>query len=158
MKIFLFTIFSFLVFGIQAQDKKPTKEATIKFMATVLKSIEGKKYLSSGMYHEIIEVNFDGNTYSSLSSWNNGPAEKETSTNIKWESYDEKNSDDEKEADNLVKFLPWFSLKIKCEFDRKISFRNNLILSIPKEKLSSFKKACLRLAEIAKEENKDPFE
>lgn len=60
-----------------------------------------------------------------------------------------------------LEILLFFDSPLKHEVDGKfkdeITYPNHLQLPIPNDKQESIKKAFLRLSEIAKEENKDPF-
>ena len=137
-----------------AQDKKPTKEETIAFMnSTLNKTIgfDGK----DGIINEVI---FTGNSYflKGYEELIDGIFTKKY-TQINWEL----DPDGFTINDNClrVKFTSNFSLKqkVKDQPEEEFFFADIDFL-LPIEKIESFKKACLRLSELAKEENKDPFE
>lgn len=157
-KLLLSIILISEVFTTQAQTTKPTKDETIKFMATVLKSVEGSV---SEDTITLVEQSFNG---SSLNTKLNQPGLGvfgiETYSDIKWESYiDDSFHAVQQKGEPYLSVFIYFKTKMKYEGEgiSKLKFKDYLCMNIPSDKLPSFKKAILRLVEIAKEENKDPF-
>lgn len=141
-------------FSVNAQEK-PSKEQTIAFMRRVLESSIGQQYHSN---HIVTQVSFDGNSY------------KNTLQNvhykddyrlieyrgIKWEHFSSIGA--EENLEGIDDLNTWFDVNIENIDDSGSSFSKVIQFRIPISKKESFNKACLRLAEIAKEENKDPFQ
>lgn len=156
--------------GAWAQNK-PTKEETLDFMRRTAEAAIGSEYNSS----RTTEITFTGDTYSRKSVMeigNNkiGGTYDDTYSGIKWENliasgFALKNCGIGENGicemwvsfTNKVKFFEGKDLKY-APSGEKTTFTQTVGILIPSEKFESMKKACLRLAELAKEENKDPFQ
>lgn len=136
-------------------NPKPSKEETIKFMNDVLKNFEGNKINTV----EYKTITFDGNQIAyHCAITSDGRNEESTSTYIfKWESYTGFTKEN-KIDDSFICLVTKFNSKIAVPINGKIYYMDDEFgFNIPTNKLPSFKKAILRLVEIAKEEHKDPF-
>src|ERR1700758_3600253 len=93
MKNLLFSVMLICAaFTTRAQAAKPTKEETIKFMANVLKSVEGNVVETDKSVGDntITKYFFDGNTFTEAGYYPNtkdDPRQDEIYTDIKWESF-----------------------------------------------------------------------
>ena len=135
-------------------QEKPSKEKTIAFMRGVLESSIGQPYHGN---HVVTQVSFDGDSYKNTLQnihYKNDFQFIEYRA-IKWEHFSSVST--EKTLEGVVDFNVWFDVKIENIHDNGKSFSEIVQFLIPVLKKESFKKACLRLSEIAKEENKDPF-
>ena len=148
------------VFTVNAQDRKPTKEETISFMKRVLESTVGYVAPSKG---QLLEVKFDGVSYFYKSYYDLLKSNiYGTTSAINWELL---NAESFKSFENnslvqlKVNFTGNFSFRQKIGLrEEKEFFYSEVIFYLPLANVESFKKACIRLSEIAKEENKDPFQ
>jgi hypothetical protein len=131
---------------------KPTKEETIAFMNRTLKSTIG--------FNGIVEIDFNQNTYT-LKDYTSVGAKgfysSHTSSGIPWETLQ---ADSFHIHGNRLRII--FSRNYRHKYQVHNSpeieeFISSLDIKLPFDKVESFKKACIRLSEIAKEENKDPF-
>lgn len=75
-----------------------------------------------------------------------------------WEYLDHDNFSIQSETTLYIRFRKQFHEISEIGSTPKDQLTNQLVVFIPAEKIESFKKACIRLSEIAKEENKDPFQ
>lgn len=168
-------------FMVKAQDSKPTKEQTIAYLDKILKMSIGYKTYGVGgpedkrmEEHQIIDYTFSEfkvenavnlNKYKDNSSIK----DEQTYSNIIWANNTAikiGDSDDSLYIDNEIVYISLrFSNKLLVDrnYTRdnpgdEMRFQNWLSLVVLKTKAESFKKALERLVEIAKEENKDPFE
>lgn len=177
----LLTICLLLVatFTVNAQEK-PTKEATIAYLNKTLQmSVGYKAYGTNGgnrVSSRLIkqysflpsEVKLSWETFDFRS--NDKRIEYEQFSNINWEylttiiidSEDNENHDDE-----LAQIVLYFSDKIRYDktipgvnviMDDDMHYPKYLYIYVLKTKADNFKRALERLVEIAKEENKDPFD
>ncbi|EAZ95017.1 hypothetical protein FBBAL38_11749 [Flavobacteria bacterium BAL38] len=157
------------IFTVNAQDKKPTKEETIAFINRTIELSIGSEY----NYTYTTKTYFDYNIYERESVMKVGELVtgnfKEEYSLLKWEnlrinSFHLQNcSFGENDIcqvwiyfSNQISFRETSTEKYGDPSD-KITFKQSLAMLIPKGKFESIKKACIRLSEIAKEENKDPF-
>jgi hypothetical protein len=144
------------VFTVNAQDKKPTKEETVIFIQRQFESLIGYKVRGS----VITKYEFDLSKIQFESRSNLNYTSSYIYTQINWgnlvkiERY---------ENDIQLFFTSSIYNDYKAVMDNgKIvnshaKFENYIQILVPSEKFESIKKAFLRLSEIAKEENKDPF-
>ncbi len=152
LSILLIVIVSFT----QAQEGKPTKEETVKFLNNQLQVSIGPD--KNGDVITFIELKYD--SYIIEFQSNLGQRIKLVYSSLPW--------DQVKEIANEIDYDNYSSLTIN--FNRNIQYtvegltplpeiKNDIEINInvPKDKIESCKKAILRLAEIAKEENQDPF-
>ncbi len=158
--LFLF-LFAIAINFASAQDAKPTKEETQKFITNMISQVigspqkAGKSILikSQSFNEKFTEFTIkkgigDDNNY--IYEYNN----------ISWGQLTDFQIQEEGFVSILVLlFKSNLQQKIK-ESDGKVqtSFTISLLLYVPTEKLESCKKAFLRLKGIAEEENKDPFQ
>ncbi|TVZ59289.1 hypothetical protein NA63_1817 [Flavobacteriaceae bacterium MAR_2010_105] len=157
-------------FVINAQDKKPTKEETIAFINRTIESSIGSEY----NYTYTTKISFDYKNYVRESVMKVGDKivgnHREEFSLLKWENLFVDNFQLENchiGENDICEIWISFSNQISCRETEtglysdpsdKTTYTQTLTMLIPKEKFESIKKACLRLSEIAKEENKDPFQ
>lgn len=163
--IVLVTLAFLSISFVQAQDKKPTKEETIAFIKRTTEATVGKE-IGWGAILEESSFSVDGYTTKQTISGTHGFT-VETYRLLKWETMDSNRWSETapQEGIEVIEIGVYFSSKVKHVRDFNLSdnndkdeYTNELMVYIPKDKLESMKKAFLRLSEIAKEENKDPFE
>jgi len=150
-------------FGLHAQEK-PTQEETINFISNTVQGAIGTDFGSS---ISIKEYTFNYNSLNlyckKTSDWSGFKYKYE---NIRWQDFRDFDTDT-RVTDIATKVMLNFKTKIASKLSfynsngdfitESESYTDQLPFTIPTEKISSFKKAILRLVEIAKEENKDPF-
>ncbi|MEY3500435.1 MAG: hypothetical protein RL308_2104 [Bacteroidota bacterium] len=154
-------------------QQKPTKEQTLAYLTKTFKLTEGEIVINKASNKYSIEVNeFSENKIVNkikLYDWVKDYSYKDaisysskTYSDLKWEdvitielsAYSENWLND-----NLMSITIKFSSKYKYKVDDSSQyFFNDFKISVIKSKAESFKKALERLVEIAKEENKNPFE
>lgn len=161
-----------ITFITDAQNQKPTKAQTVDFINRTLELSIGSKY----NYTYTTRTSFDYETYIRESVMKAGSQKvvvgnyKEEYSLLKWENllinnFQLKNCDF---GDNGICEI-WISFSSQISFREtksgksidntdKTNYVQTLAMLIPSEKFESIKKACIRLSEIAKEENKDPFQ
>jgi hypothetical protein len=150
-------------------QQKPTKEQTLAYLTKTFKLTEGEILLHEPYKKQIPELFVFSEKEISKKykeyEWNTGEEdgiEKQTYTNMKWEDVISiKISSFNKgwSSDNLIPISVEFSSNIKIISNDKHTYYDKFIsFSVIKSKAESFKKALERLVEIAKEENKNPFE
>jgi hypothetical protein len=152
-------------FTVNAQEK-PSREQTIKFIESSLKKTIGTK----DSYNNLLtNVSFNGNelilttTVASLDELTT-----RTYSNFNWEGVDfivrddsEKSTISGFEVVQLSFVTSYKQVTITKQYDevRKNERTFNwFIIHMPSDKIESLRKAFLRLSEISKEENKDPFQ
>ena len=153
-KLLCFCFILTAVVDMHGQKAQPTKEETITFMEKVLKGGVGMSF----EWETIIQdVTFEGDNMVIFSSSD----ENRTYyiSNLPWEYLDKSNF---KSGNSYCNFGIYFTKNYKrrdkyADYPEATEFLNELNLSIPHDKIESFKKACIRLSEIYAEENKDPF-
>lgn len=157
-KILISVLFILATALIHAQEKKPNKDATIKYLNNIVQASLGKEWLKSEGKVNVVQIT--ANTVSMqtvkgcVRSW----------ANIPWHEFSKIDVYDSK---IIVRFKVAFSSKYSCpriegeeiihgafEFNEPES---DFFIFISEDRIEGFKKGCLRLAEIAKEENIDPF-
>lgn len=158
------------VFTINAQDAKPTKEETIAFINRTINECKGFKL--PNYMGELENAFFTGNkliykSTTSLTSGKKNCAREEIYEDIAWDKLKIEDIKFESSESVASYYLISFKQNINhiyitenCVFSENSSRTNiqsNMYFFIPLEKKESIKKAFLRLSEIAKEENKDPF-
>lgn len=161
-KIILPLIFIGAAFVLQAQDTKPTKEATRKFINSMLAQVVGEKCTGSYLIKKQSFISDFGSyefTEGDGSGWMSSNI-----TLIKWQELNEFEEYAEPKNVNLRFIRLSFNTKIKnvtdyncCIVQGSSDFTNDFSFYVSADKYESVKKACYRLSEIAKEENKDPF-
>ena len=161
-KLFTLCLLVAITLTTQAQQK-PTKEETILFMNRVLLSTQGIAYYYGSI---ITKTNITNNNYEyseiPFPDISNDEEYFEYSM-IKWEDFNPNRYSQSKESLNgLHSYTIFFTSKIKLiiteDGHTKTTYEDEIEFLLPEDKLESFIKACQRLSEIAKEENKDPFE
>jgi hypothetical protein len=154
----LITIYLLLAttFTVKAQDGKPTQEETITFIKYQLKSLVGSK--NSGEVITKYEFEFSKICYEAKSDLYTSSYNY---SQINWGNLLEIQR---YENDIILFFKTSIYKDYKAVMDNgtivnsEKKFENHIQILLPSEKFESIKKACLRLSEIAKEENKDPFQ
>jgi len=153
------------IFSVNAQDGKPTKEQTLTYLSKTFALSEGESF--DGQTFDV--YNFSNNKIiENYNTKNNGSYVKcnDEYKDFKWETFELVTSprNSLSELDNLCKIVIRFGSNFKavlgCDDASDVIEMNDkyLYLYILKTKAESFKKAIERLVEIAKEENKNPFE
>lgn len=168
------------VFTVNAQVGEPNKEETIAYLNKTLKMSEGYKryglsnnqrsdeYLIMDCNFKIEKINYKEKWY--LKSKDSYNIIEDTYSKLKWEDVtkieirnDERGFLDEDLGFVFITFLnkvqhDSYSEEIGIEMDDDQRFPKLITLYILKNKADNFKKGLERLVEIAKEENKDPFQ
>jgi hypothetical protein len=136
-------------------QEKVSKEITIAFIKKTLESVKGTQR-NGGMV--ILEYDFDLKSIS-IKGQNAMFPEiivTEIYSLINWEKMISTGKSTKNET--IFGIVLSFNTPIKYVRNEEIKYQKEIRLEIPKDKYGSLEKAFLRLAEIAKEENKDPFE
>lgn len=169
----LLTIVAFCITNaviLQAQDNKPTKEQTVAFLDRTLKETKGWD-LPWG-WGVVDNTSFKDNSveYHTNFSMDGETFYESTFTfeDIRWDRFEDMTYNQEGayyevmfSVNNTYKNQTiYVHEKLKQTMEDKIetNVQSNLYLFVPEGKVESVKKAILRLVEIAKEENKDPFD
>ena len=156
-KLFTICLLLATTFTVSAQQK-PTKEETVAFMKRTLESAIG----SRAPFIALKEVSFSENSYSTRIIFHDGRNGDMETSSIKWESLipDQITIRKLRECTEVEVSFRYPAKVTKSIGGEKTSDESLSKISfyVPNDKAESFKKACLRLAEIAKEENKDPFQ
>jgi phosphoribosylpyrophosphate synthetase len=140
-------------FMLKAQDGKPTKEQTIAFIKRTFESLKG----TNERTWILTENDFDEKyIFVKTESTSTIATISYRYTQLNW---DKLYKVDLHDSDILL----FFEIPLKNEMksntgNNEIEYVNYLQTRIPIDKYESLKKAFMRLAEIAKEENKDPFQ
>ncbi len=164
MKKLLLSIFFIAAASLtQAQDIKPTKEVTQRFINLILGKAVGEFYIEGTP----IKIQSFSEAFTSfkfsIEDKEAGYLSVDEYSEIKW---DELNScvdfGGNKENKNLERVLLVFDSKVlyinKDEgMNARTKYVNQFTIEIPVDRTTSLIKAFERLSEIAKEENKDPF-
>ncbi|MGV8946375.1 MAG: hypothetical protein ACOH1N_08105 [Lutibacter sp.] len=155
-KILTICLLLTIAFTSQAQDGKPTKEETVKFIQKTLESLKGSIYI---MNLVITEYDFEQNSLF---------FKAEKGRIIMSNRYSQINWDklvkiDFTNAQSTLEIQLIFSTTFKQEslvthVKDETTYEKYIQIPIPESKKGSMEKAFLRLSEIAKEENKDPFQ
>ncbi|MFA5298793.1 MAG: hypothetical protein WC389_11365 [Lutibacter sp.] len=146
-------------FTSQAQEKKPTKVETLDFMKRTIEQTIGQYAPGKGT---IQEIKFNENSYYFSAYYDLIKAKNSgLTTLIKWENLAPEGFYVQ-EANPITKMKVTFNGNISYKqkvgnSPEKEFFFSEAEFFVPSNKAESFKKACIRLSEIAKEENKDPF-
>ena len=162
-KLLLSILFMTAAFGTKAQDAKPTKEETQKFIGTLLSKVIGEKSSTENMITTSQSFSSDFSAYHFADKFDNPNTFFASSDvrNIHWDDYLKCEGDKVDYAPNIMSVTLFFSSKVerenKIDNDKKVDNGYIFWVVIPVEKFASVEKALLRLSEIAKEENKDPF-
>ncbi len=145
------------VFTVNAQDNKPSKEETVAFIQRQFESLIGSKVRNS----VITKYDFDLARIYFENRHNLQFTSSYTYTQINWGNLFEVQR---YENDIILFFTTSIYKDYKAVKDNgsivnsEAKFENYIQILVPSEKFESMKKAFLRLSEIAKEENKDPFQ
>ncbi|MDX5437687.1 MAG: hypothetical protein LPK03_10860 [Pontibacter sp.] len=143
------------------EKSKPSEEEVYDFLNRTVKLAEGNAIDEDNI---VTSASFSKNEVSNTEEHKRGLyALKFTYTGIKWETlagfdkYEVAGS-----SENLVYFTVSFTSPVKVTSVGKnrpteTKYDKNGLIPIPKDKLQSVQKAIIRLAEIAREQNKDPF-
>lgn len=160
------------IFTVNAQDKKPTKEETVAFINRTINECKGFELpFAMGVLQNAVflEKKLIYTTSLELNPGEKYCDHKETYEDINWEKLIVKEMEFT-EKSNLASFyyvtfetnLSNTVLNENCnrygKNSEETSLQLNMYVFIPKNKKESIKQAFLRLSEIAKEENKDPFQ
>jgi hypothetical protein len=165
MKKLLSILFIAIATMAQAQDTKPTKEETQRFLNSMLSKTIGEiRYEIQPIKTQIFSENFSKYEITYSLEDDNSYFNTDVITLIKWDNFLVFNTYSEEVYDNqnLAQIMVVFSTNIKnvntCEICKeKTTYSKQFGFLVLKDKIESAKKAIIRLAEIAKEENKDPF-
>lgn len=170
----LFFMLLLFQFSIGQVKNKATKSETIEYIQKELSNTVGIKTYQfvSGDWKEISRVKsheflFDKLIYEEFIPNNGGIIRTETYTDINWQSFKKieiypfGTTDSTEYKTNLCSFIIYFSSKVRfdvycsdntCSRDEDLMFMNHICIPVLKHKKDSFKRAILRLAEIAKKE------
>lgn len=157
-KLLLFLLFTATILVSQAQNKKPTKEETIKYLNTLAQGSLGKSWSAGEGAINFVQITDKSVTMQTVKgcvrTWNNIP----------WHEYDSSHMYQNK---MIVSFKQSMLTKYACpdveaNNSKQLAFEFNdpedsFYIFLASDKMENFKKAIHRLSEIAKEENKDPF-
>lgn len=160
-KLLIICVLLAIAFTTQAQDGKPTKEETVNFINRALESLKGSIYIGNKNISEFnfneteIQLKFEGKIGNriGITSYKYSLINWDKLYEIKYTS-----------AQGRLEILLFFNANLKQEYsfnllnDQKVEYLSHIQIPIPENKKESMEKAFLRLSEIAKEENKDPFE
>lgn len=161
-KTFLFLFFLASLFMVQAQDAKPSKEATQNFLLSMMKSVLGKD-VNGGNYtltKQSFSNDFDSYTCTKVTEFGNAVTEVSL---IDWAKMDNGFQFFSYGSPDVSKFICFFTNKVQIvhtNIQGRIETKmiDSFGFFVPTEKKESVWKACLRLRELAKQENKDPFQ
>ncbi|MEI9955276.1 MAG: hypothetical protein WDM90_02985 [Ferruginibacter sp.] len=161
-KILLFSLCSILALIANAQNAKPSKEETQKFLVSMLKGALGKD-VNDGIY-TLTKQSFsnDFDSYSSLTVTDRGTTDGDEVSLIDWAKLDMKYLVNQFGSKDVIQFSCYFKNKIKVVNtdifgNVKTKMKDSFDFYVPTEKEESVWKACVRLRDLAKEETKDPF-
>jgi hypothetical protein len=155
------------MFTVNAQEK-PSREVTAKFIDATLKKTIGTEDLPGG--NLLTNVSFDGNQLILTTTRKNLELRSTTTySNFDWEGLSIFLVRNDQEKSKITGFEV---VQISFETNFKEVYiaeqfgkvRNTerlkswILIHMPSDKIASLEKAFLRLSEIAKEENKDPFQ
>ena len=153
----------------QAQDSKPSKEATQKFLNNILSQVVGNPQDALQPKIRLIQKQSfenDFTKYILINGSDNYFRERSEYINVPWQDF----TDFIVEINGGIQSYVRIIFKSNMEYESFCCFvdedkgdpsfsiyTNQFLIYIPTDKLESCKKAFLRLSELAKEENKDPF-
>jgi len=160
-KLLLLFLLTSITVVVKAQEK-PSKSDTHGLINTTLKRVVARNSCSEAM---MVSEQFFSNDFAKYHYAAKSKDKKKSATtdvsNIQWKNYlkcEMKTSTwDNVIACTTVYFSTAMKETIILEGKEVSSFETTIDIVIQPEKLESIKKAFERLAEIAKEENKDPF-
>jgi hypothetical protein len=156
-------------FTVKAQDAKPTKEQTLAYLTKTFKLAEGEDHSQKGYTTKdrYTQLNFDPNLIEMKQEYYDTNIQQNIFIlikypNIKWETVSWGGIDNYSDSGKVAEITLYLDSKVReiyieNNIDRG-KFQNNVRIPILASKAESFKKALQRLVEIAKEENKNPFE
>jgi hypothetical protein len=157
------TLILFIVIACSSMAKaqqKPSKEETVAFMDRTMKAVIGVE----GIPGLITSASFDYNKCDYTRTYRHGGKKKTEYSSIQWENFKNITYSEQFYLGSILSITVNFSTKFNYSeqydfgnFENKNEMTDHFSIIIAKEKISSFVKACYRLAELAKEENKDPF-
>ncbi len=170
-KILLPFLLFAIVFTAQAQDAKPTKEATQKFLNTMLSQVVGNVEDVAQPTIRLIQKQYFDNDFTKYLRENrtgDDMFEREEYLKLGWQDLTDIKviRTDKIQSMIRLKFNSKMENKHFCCFldeekDKTVpisfNYTDQFFIYVPTDKVESCKKAFLRLVEIAKEENKDPF-
>jgi len=146
-----------------AQDGKPTKEQTLAYLTKTFSLSDGEWFVD--YMNEKVKVDYNIFTMDKITTKTSGVYNSERvetryeTSGIEWESLRQitisENKSIELQFNSSFKQIEYSSAWKEGFMERSENF---LELYILETKIESFKKALGRLVEIAKEENKNPFE
>ena len=168
-KLLLLFLFITITSFANAQDAKPSKEETQKFLNNMLSSVIGNPQDSDQPTIRKIQKQSFTNDFSDYLRQNgdNEFRERDEYIRIPWQDFTDFIVITQKnDIQTIVRLI--FKTKMEekyfcCYVDEDngipaLTFTTDqFLIFLPNDKVESCKKAILRLAEIAKEENKDPF-
>ena len=147
----------------QAQDAKPSKDETQRFLNSMLKDVLGKDVLR-GRY-TVTKQSFknDFNSYTSTNTTARGTTDVNEVSPIDWAKFEGCTEVAIAGSDDVIALSLNFSNKVEIihtdifgKLDTQLT--NSFQIFVPRNKKESVLKASWRLSKITKEENKDPFE
>jgi hypothetical protein len=161
-KLLLAFLFIAAAFIAEAQDAKPTKEATQSFLNMTLSKVVGIIFApGSPIKKQSFNQTFDELEFTTTMTDDDNYFFTIQTSLIKWETLIQ--VDEQDIGENLYRIDLTFKSKMKESFqsevdpDKKIRYVDYFSIYVLREKYESVMKACWRLRAIAKEENNDPF-
>lgn len=141
-----------------AQDNKPTKEETVKFIDRTLKKAIGEK-AHIFLDLTITDYQFNLDKITIVTKQGTHRPESEIYENMDWAGFDEFYEPAASDNQNIEDVGLVFKSKVKTTFQGESKYNSNsVILSVRKENVESVKKAILHLVKLAKEEEgSNPF-
>lgn len=145
----------------EAQNAKPTKEETQKFLYSMLKAALGKD-VNEGYTLTKQSFTNDLESYSYTTVTDRGSTDGDEVTLIDWSKFANKYQVNSFGSADVIQFSCYFNNKIQVIHkdifgNVKTKMTDNFDFFVPTEKEDSVFRACMRLRELAKEENNDPF-
>ncbi|WP_126546941.1 hypothetical protein [Hymenobacter amundsenii] len=142
--------------------QSPTKEVTIKYMQTALKGVIGTEITTD---YFISEVKFDGSEYEYYSRKQPSYLGFINRTEqIPWHDF-KKFDEDHKVDERITSVTMIFNIKVEGDlitirengehWAKVDTYKESIVMLVPNEKVESFKKAVLRMVELAGDA--DPF-
>ena len=164
-QVLLSFLFSAFLFFVQAQETKPSKEVTQKFLSKILSQVVGNlpwEGAPQPIQKQVLNMDFTNYT---MQTQSDETYKRTEFINIPWE--------DITTLDVTTnRIVSWININFKSKMEYRhhccfvdedkgvpltTNYEDQMRIYVLTDNVESCKKALLRLSEIAKEENKDPF-
>jgi len=160
-KLLLLFLFTYITVVVKAQDK-PSKANTHGIINTILKRVVARNSCSEGM---MVSEQFFTNDFAQYHYLEKSKDKKKAAitdvSNIQWKNYLKCDMKKSEWNSGIACATVYFTTAMKqtsmLEGKEISSYETTFDIVTQPEEFESIKKAFERLAEIAKEENKDPF-